>query len=150
MDLMGTREPPETRAALRLQSMGQLLYTVLQVGQTIQDTSNTVTNHEVGYELLTNIPLAHSYYNISKTVAAIVNSKVSFSKRLFFVVVSENKFYLNKGLNTLHNIKTEEGGKKPKNQFTSQGIGQLLLVSCKLYSYVTDNIGLKFVPLSKV
>lgn len=80
MDVMGTREPPETWAALRLQSMGQLLYTVLQVGQTIQDTSNTVTNHEVGYELLTNIPLTHSYYNISKTVAAIVNSKVSFSK----------------------------------------------------------------------
>lgn len=43
-------------------------------------------------------------------------------------IVSENKFYLNKGLNTLHNIKTEEGEKKPKNQFTSQGIGQLLLV----------------------
>lgn len=42
-------------------------------------------------------------------------------------IVSENKFYLNKGLNTLHNIKTE-GGKKPKNQFTSQGIGQLLLI----------------------
>lgn len=80
MDVMGTREPPETWAALRLQSMGQLLYTVLQVEQTIQETSNTVTNHEVGYELLTNIPLTHSYYNISKTVAAIVNSKVSFSK----------------------------------------------------------------------
>ena len=47
---------------------------------------------------------------------------------LFVVVVSENKFYLNKGLNTLHNIKTEEGEKNPKNQFTSQGIGQLLLV----------------------
>lgn len=70
--------------------------------------------------------------------------------RIYKSNVSENKFYLNKGLNTLHNIKTEEGGKKPKNQFTSQGIGQLLLVSCKLYSYVTDNIGLKFVPLSKV
>ena len=28
--------------------------------------------------------------------------------------VSENKFYLNKGLNTLHNIKTEEGGKTKK------------------------------------
>ena len=47
---------------------------------------------------------------------------------LFVVVVSENKFYLNKGLNTLHNIKTEEGEQNPKNQFTSQGIGQLLLV----------------------
>ena len=55
----------------------------------------------------------------------------------FFVVVSENKFYLNKGLNTLHNIKTEQGGrKKTQNQFvTSHGIGPLLLVSCKLYSY---------------
>lgn len=31
---------------------------------------------------------------------------------LFVVVVSENKFYLNKGLNTLHNIRTEEDGKK--------------------------------------
>ena len=48
--------------------------------------------------------------------------------------VSENKFYLNKGLNTLHNIKTEEGRKKPKDQFISQGTGQLLLVGCKLYS----------------
>ena len=47
-------------------------------------------------------------------MAAIVNSKVSFSKRLFFVVVSENKFYFNKGLNTLHNIKTEEGEKTKK------------------------------------
>ena len=56
---------------------------------------------------------------------------------LFVVVVSENKFYLNKGLNTLHNIKTEQGGEKKKqNQFvTSRGIGPLLLVSCKLYSY---------------
>ena len=31
---------------------------------------------------------------------------------LFVVVVSENKFYLNKGLNTLYNIKPEEGGEK--------------------------------------
>lgn len=31
---------------------------------------------------------------------------------LFVVVVSEKKFYLNKGLNTLYNIKTEEGGEK--------------------------------------
>ena len=31
---------------------------------------------------------------------------------LFVVVVSENKFYLNKGLNLLHNIRTEEDGKK--------------------------------------
>lgn len=31
---------------------------------------------------------------------------------LFVVVVSENKFYLNKGLNTLHNIRTEEDGEK--------------------------------------
>ena len=69
--------------------------------------------------------------------------------RIYKSNVSENKFYLNKGLNTLHNIKTEEG-KKPKNQFTSHGVGQLLPVSCKLYSYVTGNIGLKFVPLSKV
>ena len=33
--------------------------------------------------------------------------------------VSENKFYLNKGLNTLHNIKTEQGGEK-KNQNQSR------------------------------
>lgn len=46
------------------------------------ETSNTITNHEVGYEPLTNIPLTHSYYNISKTVAAIINFKVSFSKLL--------------------------------------------------------------------
>ena len=45
-----------------------------------------------------------------------------------FFFFPEKKFYLNKGLNTLHNIKTEEGEKNPKNQFTSQGIGQLLLV----------------------
>ena len=51
-----------------------------------------------------------------------------------FIFVSENKFYLYKGLNTLHNTKTEEGRKKPKDQFISQGIGQLLLVGCKLYS----------------
>ena len=46
----------------------------------------------------------------------------------FFFFFPEKKFYLNKGLNTLHNIKTEEGEQNPKNQFTSQGIGQLLLV----------------------
>jgi hypothetical protein len=51
---------------------------------------------------------------------------------IFFI--SENKFYLNKGLNTLHNIKTGRE-KKTKNQFvTSCGLGQLLLISQKLYS----------------
>lgn len=47
-----------------------------------------------------------------------------------FSFFSENKFYLNKCLNTLHNIVTEGGG----NQLTSHGIRQLLLESCKLYS----------------
>lgn len=32
--------------------------------------------------------------------------------RIYKSNVSENKFYLNKGLNTLYNIKTEEGGEK--------------------------------------
>ena len=58
---------------------------------------------------------------------------------LFVVVVFENKFYLNKCLNTLCNIKTEEGGggrgeTTPNQLVTSHGIGPLLLVSCKLYS----------------
>jgi hypothetical protein len=49
-----------------------------------------------------------------------------FLKTIFF---SENKFYLNKGLNTLYNIKTGRE-KKTKNQFvTSRGLGQLLLIS---------------------
>ena len=65
---------------------------------------------------------------------------------------SENKFYLSKGLNILHNIKTEEEGKKKthQKQFSSHSIGQLLLVSCKLYSHKTDKIGLKFTPLSSL
>ena len=67
---------------------------------------------------------------------------------------SEKKFYLSKGLNILHNIKTEEeGGKKKQqhqNQFSSHRIGQLLLVSCELYSHKTDKISLKFIPLSKI
>lgn len=41
----------------------------------------------------------------------------------------ENKFYFNKGLNILYNIKTE-GEKKPKIILRSHGRGQLLLLSC--------------------
>lgn len=45
--------------------------------------------------------------------------------------------YLNKGLNTLHNIKTE-GKEKTKDQFvTSHGIGQLLLVKPQVLQLAT-------------
>ena len=74
------------------------------------------------------VKLSHPYMTTGKTIALTRWTFVGKVMSLLFFFFPENKFYLNKGLNTLHNIKTEEGGKKPKNQFTSQGIGQLLLV----------------------
>ena len=73
------------------------------------------------------VKLSHPYMTTGKTIALPRWTFVGKVMSLLFFF-PEKKFYLNKGLNTLHNIKTEEGEKNPKNQFTSQGIGQLLLV----------------------
>ena len=53
----------------------------------------------------------------------LVLSHPKMSLFCLYFFFPENKFYLNKGLNTLHNIKTEEEGKKQKTSLFHKALG---------------------------